>query len=315
MRPVIEIARRHKLLVIEDLAQGWRGPDDRGHPESDAAMFSFGPIKTATALGGAVLQLREPAILQTMRETQADWPLQSRSAYCRRTLKYAAIKLLSSRISYSAIVAVARLLRCDYDAAFARLVRGFSGPELLTRLRQRPCPALVSLLSRRASDYDQRRLKQRAALAERLLDQVEGVYELPGRAARDHSHWVLPVMSDHPPSLLRCLADSGFHATQGRSLSVVEPPPGREALEPHVARGLLAKAVFLPLYPELPSREIDRLARVLLAQADRAPIAALQQQPRAAQRIARPTALPNVGERNLRVPAALPAGQRHGKPF
>jgi len=47
MPAIMEIARRHDLRVIEDCAQAFVGSAYAGHPDSDCALFSFGPIKTA----------------------------------------------------------------------------------------------------------------------------------------------------------------------------------------------------------------------------------------------------------------------------
>lgn len=52
MDDIIAFAKKYKLLVIEDCAQAFMGSRYRGHSGSDVCMFSFGPIKTATALGG-----------------------------------------------------------------------------------------------------------------------------------------------------------------------------------------------------------------------------------------------------------------------
>ena len=59
LNPHIAIAREHNLLFIEDCAQAYAGPQFAGHREADVSMFSFGTIKTATALGGGVLHLRD----------------------------------------------------------------------------------------------------------------------------------------------------------------------------------------------------------------------------------------------------------------
>jgi len=53
-----ELAAERGLLLIEDCAQAYGGHEYRGDPRADASLFSFGPIKTATALGGAVMVLR-----------------------------------------------------------------------------------------------------------------------------------------------------------------------------------------------------------------------------------------------------------------
>jgi dTDP-4-amino-4,6-dideoxygalactose transaminase len=50
--PLVELRKERGILVLEDCAQAFTGPDWKGDPRADVSMFSFGPIKTATALGG-----------------------------------------------------------------------------------------------------------------------------------------------------------------------------------------------------------------------------------------------------------------------
>ena len=56
--PVAAFARRHGLLLVEDCAQAFRGTQDAGDTAANVSMFSFGAIKTASAVGGAVLHVR-----------------------------------------------------------------------------------------------------------------------------------------------------------------------------------------------------------------------------------------------------------------
>jgi hypothetical protein len=46
------------LMVVEDCAQSFNQVRDPAHPSSEVAMFSFGPNKTASALGGAVVRIK-----------------------------------------------------------------------------------------------------------------------------------------------------------------------------------------------------------------------------------------------------------------
>ena len=73
LSPIAAFARRHGLLLIEDCAQAFRGPEDTGDPLADVSMFSFGSIKTTTAVGGAVLRVRNPDLLAAMRRLQEGW--------------------------------------------------------------------------------------------------------------------------------------------------------------------------------------------------------------------------------------------------
>lgn len=267
LQPIVEIARRHGLLVIEDLAQGFAGPYDRGDPESDAAMFSFGTIKTATALGGALLRIRDPELRSKMQRIAADYPLQSRAAYLSRVLKYGLLKGATTWTGYTAIVGLLRAAGCDHDRLAAKVVRGFPAAGILERLRQQPSAPLVALLARRLKNFDMNRLRRRGERGRDLAEGLKGSFEAPGNAAAEHSHWIFPVLVADPPRLIERLARAGFHATQGRSMCAVAAPADRPELRPRNAERLLRNGVFLPVYPELPEAEFDRLVGVVLESA------------------------------------------------
>jgi perosamine synthetase len=68
MRRVTEIAReRGGIAVFEDCAEAYVGPDYRGHPDSTLSAFSFGTIKTDTALGGCLSVVTDPVLLDRLR--------------------------------------------------------------------------------------------------------------------------------------------------------------------------------------------------------------------------------------------------------
>src|SRR6476659_2205363 len=56
MGPIIELAKQHELLVIEDCTQAFVGNSYAGHPASDCALFSFGPIKRRRRLAGPLCE-------------------------------------------------------------------------------------------------------------------------------------------------------------------------------------------------------------------------------------------------------------------
>lgn len=249
--PIAELARERGLLLIEDCAQAFRGPHDFGHPRADVSLFSFGPIKTATALGGALVRVQHGDLITQMAAIQAAYPLQSRVKYLRRIVKYAGLKFLSGPIAFGCLARTCRWAGVDLDRLVNGSVRGFERRELLRQIRQRPCAALLSLLERRLARFDLRRLESRAALGQGMVDRLAGAATVPGAAACDHTHWVLPVLSSQPNRLIERLHMAGFDATQGQSLCVVDPPPDCPELDPSDARATMTGIVFIPFYPEL----------------------------------------------------------------
>jgi len=95
MGPVIELAKKHGILVIEDCAQAFTGQDYTGHPETDVAMFSFGSIKTMTALGGALLRVKDADLLRKMRVIQRTHPAQTRKEFAKIVLTHTILKLFT----------------------------------------------------------------------------------------------------------------------------------------------------------------------------------------------------------------------------
>jgi len=264
MGPILELARQHKLMVIEDCAQAFAGPRYRGHPDADVSMFSFGPIKTATALGGAILRVGTPELLRRMRARQAGYPVQSRWSYLRRLLKYVGLKAGSTRPVFTAVVCGCRAFECNPDRAFNGFARGFAGAGFFTRLRQQPSAPLLAVLKRRLQTFDADRLKRRTWRGEFLAQLLHQSVPCPGAEIDGHTYWVFPILADDPSRVIAMLARAGFDATQGQSMCVVTPPADRPELDPTVARDAMSKMVYLPFYPEMPTRSLRQMAEVLV---------------------------------------------------
>ncbi len=264
LKPHIAVAREHGLLFIEDCAQAYAGPQFAGHPDADVSMFSFGTIKTATALGGGVIFLRDRDLCKTLEERQAAYPPQPRGKYLKRFLKYSGLKLLSTYAVFGLFVRTCRGLGVDPSEMLNRSVRGFAGTEGVERFRLRPAAPLLAVLARRLKRFQPRRLQRQHRLGRRLLEKIQPVVQCPGAGTGDHHFWVFPVLTDQPQELMHALKDAGFDSTQGESMRIIPKPADSPAIEPVIAEGLLERMVYVPMYPELTDRAVDRLAEVLL---------------------------------------------------
>jgi len=270
MEPLIALTKEHDILLVEDCAQVYDGGKYQGHPKSDVAMFSFGAIKTATALGGGVLIVRDQAVLGRMRRLQEDYPLQDGMRYLRRLAKYGLMKMGSWQVVFTAIVAGFRLTGRDYDHWMNGLARGFRGDDLIAMLRHRPASPLLAVLARRLSRYNRRRLEVRRRKGLAMLEMLGEQESCPGSRAPIHSFWVFPVYAELPTVMIELLAAAGFDATQGQSMTVIQkddPARGEDGssrqLAP-VAHDLLEHMVFLPFYPGMSERGLRKMADVIL---------------------------------------------------
>ena len=181
----------------------------------------------------------------------------------RRLLKYAVLKALSSRPLFTVVVLSCRAMKHDYDHMLNGAVRGFPGPGFWQKIRQRPSPALLALLSRRLRKYRFRRLARRTAngrlLSQRLRGRCRAPALRPKRTPTGCSRWWR-----RPDEMLAALRQAGFDATQGQSMCVVPTPDERGDMLAPTAADTLARIVFLPIYPEMPTRSVRKMAHAVL---------------------------------------------------
>jgi perosamine synthetase len=257
---VAEVAARHRLLLVEDCAQSVRSADDPGEPRADASLFSFGFIKTATAFGGGRVRVRDAELAAGMDAIHRRWPIQSRTEYAGKALRGLATLVLTQPLVYGATIGR------DPDRRATRFARSFPAePDdaFLAAIRRQPGPALQATLDRRLRRFPADRLRRRAEAGDRLVARLPPGLEHPGGLG-ESSHWLVPFVTDRPGALIAHLRARGFDATQGASqIAVVPAPSGYARFEPHQARELMARIVFVPAYPELSAPEFDRLVRAL----------------------------------------------------
>jgi dTDP-4-amino-4,6-dideoxygalactose transaminase len=261
------VAREHGLLFIEDCAEAYAGPEWTGHPDSDLTLFSFGPIKTATALGGGLARVADVDILARMREIAAGQPVQSTREYLGRCLKYGLLAVATTPVAFALMMRILEVVGPGHDELLHRLTRGFPGPEFFRRIRRRPSRALVRTLQRRLAQGDAP-ARRRVAPGERLVNGLAGL-EVPTGGVRPHAYWLIPLVMDDPAALVARLNELGFNGTPGRALAVVESDgvPGGEGLPG--ARRLFGSVVFLPFSPDMPGEVLDRLADAVQGEAER----------------------------------------------
>ena len=259
----VAFAKRHNLVIFEDCAQAFTGDEFRGHPETDVTMFSFGPIKTCSALWGGITRFKDAAICEKTRELQEQQPVQSRWLMFIRALKYSVLKSTTYRIPYTIINYVLRLLKADHITD--KSIRNFTGKDQFRKFRQRPSYPLLAVLERRLKRFKPKPVERRIANAE-LFTRLTPDLVRPAIDAPYHTFWIYPVLANDRKALIRYLWSKGFDSTIGpSSFLVASAEPGYEEFEPLVAKETMSKVVYLPVHDRMTRREIERLARVINA--------------------------------------------------
>jgi dTDP-4-amino-4,6-dideoxygalactose transaminase len=250
--------RAHDVLLVEDCAQAYVGPGFTGHTRADLSLFSFGTLKTATALGGAVAVVRDDALRDAMRAVQARWPLQKTWAFARKVAR--AVAFLSGRppIVYGLLAHLLAWSGRDIHHVVRRATRGFpcaSTPELLELLRVRPCAAQLAFLGVRLRAFAADRLARRQAAGEELRFAVPRG-RVVGAQLRRHTYWLFPVRARDPSALRRALWAIGVDASGASNLTAIDGAPPD-------SRALAAEIVLVPAYPSMSEASRRAIAGVL----------------------------------------------------
>ena len=252
---VLEIVRPHKLYVVEDCAQSFDRVGDHGHSASDIVMHSFGPIKTATALGGAVIRVSSPRLRQRMANTLGCDPIQTRANFARRLARFAVLKALSGNCVSVLFCRCVHGLGFDVDSLINSLGRGFDSSSIMEQIRRQPSTPLLRLLRRRWRTYDFTRIDRRRHLGH-YLDHRTRQQHSPA-----HSYWMYPLFVRNANAACDRLRAAGFDATCQSRMIVV--PSIDDSRVPTSARRSWNHVLFLPWYPELTQRAVDEMAKVV----------------------------------------------------
>lgn len=259
------------LQLWEDCAQAFIGLDDPhlNHDQTDVAMFSFGPIKTSTALGGAVLRFRDRSIADSVKRKRDELPIHSRIRFSKRLVKYLALKFLSHPRFFPWFVRRVERKGMTLNEVISQAMRGFSGDELFSKLRHQMCTPQIALLHTRLQENHSGRIQQRSSNGRRLADQLADHIERPGQAMHS-SYWVFPILCDSPEQVQVQLLDAGFDSTIRPTLRAIASTDenntnwiGDRPMAPSDAIICQQRSIYVPVYAGLSEEEIDHLAKLL----------------------------------------------------
>lgn len=263
MRSIARFAHVQGMLVLEDCAQAYVGPAWRGDPEADISMFSFGTLKTGTALGGALFTVHDDALRARLAAVERGWPRQETRAFATKVAKTALFLVAQHPRIYGLIAAVLTMMGSSIGEALRKATRGFpakDSDELLAKLRLRPCAAQLAFLHKRLGTFDVARLDARSTVAESVVDRWRDDDRVAGGAAKLRTHWIFGVRSRHPERLREALIAHGIDASGASNITAIGDP--RHAPR---ARALVRELVFVPVYPELDARTLRDLVNIIEA--------------------------------------------------
>lgn len=255
---LIAIARKHNLIVFEDCAQAYAGNVYEGNPESDIVMFSFGLIKTNTAIRGSVIKIKDPALYAAVSLRNAQYDKQDTTSFLKKLFKTALIKFLTAKAVYTLFYNLVKASGKDFEEVLAGFTKGFPGDDIFKQIRYHPCLPNIKLLQKKLDDFNQDDIAQRMQLANDILPHIPNHCKI-GTLNTKHTYWVLPIETDKPMELISYLRSNGFDASQKASSLI------KHSVSSANAEDLtLENLVYLPAYPAMSKKDRDRLTKLLV---------------------------------------------------
>ncbi|GAX13442.1 alkyldihydroxyacetonephosphate synthase [Fistulifera solaris] len=239
MQRIHTVCRSRGVELIEDCAECFGGlPETEndtgtylGSPYSDIVLFSFGFIKTATALGGGVAIVRDKETHESMKRLfSACYPdRQSYAVFFSKVCKALLIRLVTDHpVIYGLLVSFFRSVRLDFDTFATALTRGFKSStevrgDYMAQIRFMPCSSLLALLIRRmkqgkgTAELISARRRHCGRLADVLRHQADVRVPRFLDPSYFHACWLFPVLANNVQDLCVYLTNHGIDATQGAS--------------------------------------------------------------------------------------------------
>jgi perosamine synthetase len=254
--------------VLEDCAEAF-AHNFTGNPESDLVFFSFGSIKICTAFGGGVVKVADKAIFDKMQALYAKSSIRPRDEILQKMIKYMFVMFfMNSPSRSSTIIAVLEFLGIDHRELTVSLLRGFPN-QFFEKLRQRPCPSLISTLDWRLQNYKtDAEIAKNTQHCEFVRKQLPLGAALPGMEAKNVDYWLFPVVVQHPDLTLKKLDAKGMDAYRGATqLRLLEPPSekevGRKIEVAQNAKFIMDHVIYLPVHKNVPFEGLQQIVDLL----------------------------------------------------
>jgi alkyldihydroxyacetonephosphate synthase len=206
-----------------------------GYAKADVRFFSFGLIKTATALGGGVAIFRNLEVRQDVERLQRSMPqIQPlRTFICRAVLGLALNFVADSPWRVGTLATLCQWIGVEFDNVITKSLRGFQirhhadqrlvEVDLIRQIRKRPSRGLLSLLLRRLIQSKTQmppsvhaRIQQCAEM-ERILSRTKISGLLRYGSGLRNTFWAFPIRCDERDVTSAKLVSRGFDVVSGAS--------------------------------------------------------------------------------------------------
>ena len=261
MDPVYKaLDKRSDVLIVEDCAQAYNGINGYiKQSKTNISMFSFGSIKSITALVGAIGFTMDKELKKEINNKISKYPKINNAEFRKKVLKYIALKILSNPFIYGFFILACRFLKIDYDKAIISSVRMVQDDNLFEAIRKNPSTSHLRYLLYRLTSMQENHISQRKEVGDYLKNLLKNC-DIHGSANPTHSYWLFPIRSSRREKLVKLLRDSGFDATFTSTQLIPINEHDNALVE---CEKYMFETIYLPVYETMPKKSLDKLARVV----------------------------------------------------
>lgn len=265
---LIPIAKARGIPFIEDNAEAFCGfQKDRGymgHPGSDLVLFSFGAMKTSTALGGAVALVRDTRLCRAMRRVHCSFKVQSRSELLTRNLRYLLLmSFLNSPRVLSLMNWMFEVLSYDLTGIGVSMLRSFKAGDL-EHMQKQPSPFLTKHLFNCLKNFSASDLKPAEDAGKAMLSNLPLGAAYPGSQTLHRFFWLFPILVENPQAVADLLRKKGILAHRGVSqLNIVKGDSDKDNTKN--AQFLIDHLMYVPVHRNVPLKDIPKIAMRIAA--------------------------------------------------
>ena len=264
MGPVYEaLDKRSDVMIIEDCAQAYDGINGyTKQSKTDISMFSFGSIKSITALGGAIGFTMDKQLKKEIIKKLSKYSKIKNAEFRKKVFKYTSLKILSNSFIYGFFILICRLSRIDYDKAIISTVRMVQDDSLLETIRKEPATSQLRYLLYRLTSMNENHIAQRKEVGDYVKNLLKNC-DIHGSANPTHSYWLFPIRSSRRDKLVKILRDSGFDATFTSTQLIPINEPDEDDSTLVECEKYMSETIYLPVYETMSKKSLDKLARVV----------------------------------------------------
>eukprot|EP00331_Platyophrya_macrostoma_P035659 CAMPEP_0176438570 /NCGR_PEP_ID=MMETSP0127-20121128/19375_1 /TAXON_ID=938130 /ORGANISM="Platyophrya macrostoma, Strain WH" /LENGTH=427 /DNA_ID=CAMNT_0017822571 /DNA_START=40 /DNA_END=1323 /DNA_ORIENTATION=- len=267
---IINVAKKHNIMVIEDSAESFHGPQSTGHPGADLSLYSFGTIKINTSYGGSLAIIRNNEVLyRKMKHILESYSELPNKMFVKKIGKNAFPWL---GLNWKPLNKYGRLvvnygLGIDHREMMVSLIRGFNDEsDFLEKFRKQLPIAMMAMLAMRLKAFNQADFEKKSQnLRDTMNTLVKGGVEVPGHGIKDRYFWLYPFKTNEKDNVFNKLQDRGVDVyKKSTQLKLVESPVGSKYEFPYQTKEFMDKLLYLPFHLEVPRDQLMEMAKEVI---------------------------------------------------